>query len=84
LTGATGDGTGTDEALPRQMAQVIGVYDAADHSTLLRLQRYAASRIDVTGGFDPPERYYLMVFQRFIEFGSWCLVDQLLADERSR
>lgn len=84
LTGTTGDGTAAHEGLPRQMAQVIGVYDAADHSTLLRLQTYAASRIDVTGGFDPPERYYLMVFQRFIEFGAWCLVDQLLADERSR
>ena len=84
LTSSTGDATKVQAEAAHQIAQVIGVYDAAHHATMLRLQRYASGRIELTGGFDPPERYYLMVFRRFVEFGTWCLVDQLLADERSR
>ena len=83
LTGQTGD-EASPEPIARQMAQVVGDYDAAQHATLLRLKAYAAGRFDLEGGFDPPERYYLMVFRRYVEFGTWCLVDQLLAEERWR
>ena len=84
LAHTTGESTREAQGPPRQVAQVVGVYDAAQHATLLKLRNYASGRYDLAGGFDPPERYYLMVFQRYVEFATWCLVEGLLEQERLR
>ena len=51
-------------------------------------RRVARQRIegvsDVTGGFDPPERYYLMVFDRYLDFAANRIVGGLVLRERQR
>lgn len=84
LEGSTGGESREFESQPRQIAQIVGIYDAAQHATLVRLKNYAAGRYDLLGGFDPPERYYLMVFRRYVEFATWCLVEGILSQERAR
>lgn len=81
---STGDEIRGPRAPAGQIAQMVGMYDATQHATLLRLRKYAAGRYDLTGGFDPPERYYLMVFRRYLEFATWSLVEGLLEQERLR
>ena len=84
LEGTTGESAKATDTPPRQVAQVVGIYDAAQHATLVKLKRYASGRFDLAGGFDPPERYYLMVFRRYVEFATWCLVEGLLQQEYVR
>jgi hypothetical protein len=80
----------TKEQMPKSMsetlqfAQVVGVYDAAQHGTYENLKAYAAGRYDITGGFEPPERYYLMVYSRYLEYATWRLVEGLIDQEATR
>ncbi|MCH2160240.1 MAG: hypothetical protein MK085_00050 [Phycisphaerales bacterium] len=82
--GSTREVVVEDTLPPQPIAQVVGVYDAADHGNAIRLREYAAGRYDLNGGFDPPERYYLMVFRRYVEYATWCLVEDLIQNERAR
>ena len=84
LAGSTGDVVVMEALPPQPIAQVVGVYDAADHGNAVRLKAYAAGRYDLNGGFDPPERYYLMVYRRYLEYATWCLVEDLIQNERAR
>ena len=85
LYGRTGD---ADAASPsgtvRSVTDLVVDLDAVDHGTRQRLRDYADARIDVTGGFDPPERYYLMVFHRYLRFAADQVVGGLVERERRR
>jgi hypothetical protein len=37
----------------------------------------------VTGGFDPPERYYLMVYDRYLDFVAHQVVSGLVSREKA-
>ncbi len=85
LYGRTGDAdvasaTGT----VRSVTDLVIDLDAVDHGTRRVLRDYADARIDVTGGFDPPERYYLMVFHRYLQFAADQVVGGLVDRERLR
>lgn len=84
LEGSTGDSVEISQQPSHPIAEVVGIYDAADHGNALRLRDYAAGRYDLNGGFDPPERYYLMVYRRYVEYATWCLIQDLISNERSR
>lgn len=84
LTGRTGDGgTGPDVAV-RTLTDVVAVYDATNHTVRGQVREYAKSNDDVTDGFDPPERYYLMVFDHWLDFAASELVSTLVDRERAR
>lgn len=71
LYGRTGDGdpaANADGGVVATVTDLVVDLDAVDHGTRRILRDYAAARSDVTGGFDPPERYYLMVFHRYLQF----------------
>jgi hypothetical protein len=38
----------------------------------------------VTGGFVPPERYYLMVYDRYLDFAADRIVSRLVVREKQR
>ena len=84
LQGSTQERMPTSTSETLQCAQVVGVYDAAQHGTYESLKAYAAGRYDITGGFEPPERYYLMVYSRYLEYATWRLVDGLRDQETTR
>ena len=68
-------------ALPASSVEPIALtldLDAVNHATRGELRRYARSRLDVTGGFDPPERYYLMIYDRWLEFAAEMAVRDLV------
>ena len=84
LTGRTGDG-GTEPGAPvRTLTDVVAVYDATNHTVRGQVREYAKSNDDVTDGFDPPERYYLMVFDHWLDFAASELVSTLVDRERVR
>ena len=55
-----------------------------NHSVRQAVRTYAESHSDITGGFDPPERYYLMVFDRYLDFVADWAVGGLVSRERYR
>lgn len=57
--------------------------DAVNHRVRAAVRTYAESHSDVTGGFDPPERYYLMVYDRYLDFVANQVVRGLIARERA-
>jgi hypothetical protein len=69
---------------PTTLTDVVGDYDATSHDVRQRVRDYARSHSDVTGGFEPPERYYLMVFDRWLDFAADQLVDAMLLKEHAR
>ena len=69
---------------PKTLTDVVGDYDATRHDVRQNARDYARSHSDVTGGFDPPERYYLMVFDRWLDFSADQLVDALVQKEHHR
>ena len=69
LYGRTGDSeaaAGSRSAATLSPVAITVDLDAVDHAVRADLRRYAKSHLDVTGGFDPPERYYLMVYARWL------------------
>ncbi len=84
LTGRTGDGMTLESQSPRTLTDVVGDYDATRHDVRQHARDYARSHSDVTGGFDPPERYYLMVFDRWLDFAADQLVDAMVSKEQAR
>ena len=83
--------TGDDEAEPvtaddgvATVSDLVIDLDSVDHGTRQLLRDYAAARIDVTGGFDPPERYYLMVFHRYLQFCADRIASGLVQREAGR
>jgi len=84
LTGRTGD-RGTDSDAPvRTLTDVVAVFDATNHTVRGQVREYAKSNDDVTDGFDPPERYYLMVYDHWLDFAASELVSSLVDRERAR
>ncbi len=57
--------------------------DAVNHRVRNAVRTYAESHSDVTGGFDPPERYYLMVYDRYLEFVASQVVRGLVSREKA-
>jgi hypothetical protein len=85
LYGRTGDADAAVAAgTVRSVTDLVIDLDAVDHGTRRLLRDYADARIDVTGGFDPPERYYLMVFHRYLRFAADQVVGGLVERERLR
>ena len=84
LTGRTGDAVPMASQSPKTLTDVVGDYDATRHDVRQNARDYARSHSDVTGGFDPPERYYLMVFDRWLDFSGDQLVDALVQKEHHR
>lgn len=84
LTGRTGDATGLESQAPRTLTDVVGDYDATRHDVRQNARDYAENHSDVTGGFDPPERYYLMVFDRWLDFAADQLVEAMVMKEQAR
>lgn len=85
LYGRTGDAdSATGVGTVRPVTDLVVDLDAVDHGTRRVLRDYADARIDVTGGFDPPERYYLMVFHRYLRFATDQIVAGLVERERLR
>ena len=81
LYGRTGDQERIGAALPASSSEPLAItldLDAVNHTTRGKLRRYARSRLDVTGGFDPPERYYLMIYDRWLEFAAEMAVRDLV------
>ena len=71
LYGRTGDAEAepaTTDAGVGTVSDLVVDLDSVNHGTRKSIREYAAARSDVTGGFDPPERYYLMVFHRYPQF----------------
>lgn len=71
LYGRTGDGATAavdDGGRVDTVTDLVVDFDAVDHGTRRLLRDYAEARADVTGGFDPAERYYLMVHHRYLQF----------------
>lgn len=88
LYGKTGDGPekaadGSSEAV-RPITDLVIELDAVNHRVREDVRTYAESHSDVTGGFDPPERYYLMVFDRYLDFVANRIVGGLVLRERQR
>lgn len=87
LYGRTGDEAASATALPASALEPIAItvdLDAVNHATRGELRRYAESHIDVTGGFDPPERYYLMVNDRWLDFAADMIIRDLVILESQR
>ncbi len=88
LYGKTGDGPEIDdEGAPevvRPITDLVIELDAVNHRVREDVRTYAESHSDVTGGFDPPERYYLMVFDRYLDFVANQIVGGLVLRERQR
>ena len=84
LTGRTGAVASNPEAPVRTLTDVVAVYDATNHTVRGQVREYAKSNDDVTDGFDPPERYYLMVFDHWLDFAASELVSTLVDRERAR
>jgi hypothetical protein len=84
LTGRTGDAVQMASTSPTTLTDVVGDYDATRHDVRQSVRDYARSHSDVTGGFEPPERYYLMVFDRWLDFSADQLVYAMLLKEQAR
>jgi hypothetical protein len=84
LTGHTGDAVPMASQPPKTLTDVVGDYDATRHDVRQNVRDYARSHSDITGGFDPPERYYLMVFDRWLDFATDQLVEELVQKEQTR
>ncbi len=85
LYGRTGDASAAPAGgTVRSVTDLVVDLDAVDHDTRRRLREYAEARSDVTGGFDPPERYYMMVFHRYLQFAADQVAGGLVARERLR
>lgn len=81
LYGRTGDSEAAADSRSAAAMSPIAItvdLDAVDHAVRADLRRYAKSHLDVTGGFDPPERYYLMVYARWLEFAADMVVRDLV------
>ncbi len=81
LYGKTGERTPFRVTLPASAVEPIAVtvdLDAVNHAVRGDLRRYAQSHLDVSGGFDPPERYYLMVFDRWLDFAADMIIRDLV------
>ena len=86
LYGSTGDASNPGSE-PREASAVLDLVvelDAVNHSVRQAVRTYAESHSDITGGFDPPERYYLMVFDRYLDFVADWAVGGLVSRERYR
>ena len=87
LYGRTGDENGsqsdqkTGGVIPA--VDLILELDAVNHRVRTAVRTYAESHSDVTGGFDPPERYYLMVYDRYLDFVANQVVRGLISRERA-
>jgi hypothetical protein len=84
LTGGTGAVASNPDAPARTLTEVVAFFDATNHTVRGRVREYAKSNDDVTDGFDPPERYYLMVFDHWLDFSASELVSTLVDRERAR
>lgn len=87
LYGQTGDeqSSETDQETSgvTPVVDLILELDAVNHRVRTAVRTYAESHSDVTGGFDPPERYYLMVYDRYLDFVANQVVRGLIARERA-
>jgi hypothetical protein len=84
LTGGTGAVASNPDAPARTLTEVVAFFDATNHTVRGQVREYAKSNDDVTDGFDPPERYYLMVFDHWLDFAASELVSTLVDRERAR
>ena len=84
LTGRTGERGDDPDAPVRTLTDVVAVFDATNHTVRGQVREYAKSNDDVTDGFDPPERYYLMVYDHWLDFAASELVSTLVDRERAR
>jgi hypothetical protein len=67
---------------PADMAQVVGMFDAANGTVRQQLARYAAGRNDPTGALG--EKEYLMDMDRYCGFVYYRLVGELLSSPKVR
>ena len=87
LYGKTGDTNNqgpSDPPAVRPISDLVIELDAVNHRVRSAVRTFAESHTDVTGGFDPPERYYLMVYDRYLDFVADRIVSGLAARERQR
>lgn len=84
LTGRTGEGGSATGGPARTLTDVVAIFDATNHAVRGRVREYAKSNDDITDGFDPPERYYLMVFDHWLDFAAAELVSTLVDRETVR
>lgn len=87
LYGRTGDGEAENaDSGPSGVTPAVDLIvelDAVNHRVRTAVRTYAESHSDVTGGFDPPERYYLMVYDRYLDFVAHQVVSGLVSRERA-
>jgi len=84
LVGGTGTAGSNPDAPVRTLTDVVALFDATNHTVRGQVREYAKSNDDITDGFDPPERYYLMVYDHWLDFAASELVSTLVDRERLR
>lgn len=87
LYGRTGDrneNTPSEPPAIRPITDLVIELDAVNHRVRNAVRTFAESHTDVTGGFDPPERYYLMVYDRYLDFVADRIVSGLVIREKRR